>query len=254
MKDIFDLTGRVAIVTGASSGIGVQFAKALASKGASVVLLARRKEKLEDTKKAVEAMGAKALAIACDVTQEDQVKAAVDQTIAEFGQIDILVNNAGTILVQDTADIDLAEWQRIVDINMNAVFLMVKHVAPHMVKQQHGRIINIGSMNGLRAHFAANIPTYYATKGAIVQLTRGWAQEYAKNGITVNSIAPGMFPSEIMVDDGTDEFNGMVHILVPIGRMGRLEELDGLVIYLASDNASYITGQTIPLDGGKTII
>ena len=147
------------------------------------------------------------------------------------------------------------EWHRVIDVNLNGVFFMTKHVAPHMMAQNWGRIINIGSMYGLRANmFGDAIPHYYASKGAIPQLTRGWAQEFAKYNITVNAIAPGFFPSEIMPCDDNDDFNQMVKAIIPLGRPGKLEDMDGLITLLASDGAAYITGQTIPIDGGKTAV
>ena len=254
MKDIFDLSGQVALITGASSGLGVEFAKALASKGANVALFARREEKLKEVAADIEKMNVKALPVKCDVTDEAQIENAVSKVIDTFGKIDILINNAGFCFVKPTAEMRMEDWNRVMDVNLDGVFLMTKHVAPYMVKQSYGRIINIGSMYGLRANTTGAIAHYYASKGAIPQLTRGWAQEYALNGITVNAIAPGMFPSEIMIDEGTDEFNAFIRQLVPVGRVGRLEELDGLIIFLASNACSYVTGQTIPIDGGKTAI
>lgn len=254
MKDIFDLTGRVAVITGASSGLGVEFAKALSLRGANIALLARREEKLKQVQKLIEKNGVKAISVKCDVTAEDQIANAVNTVIQEFGKIDILINNAGYCFVKPTVEMTKEDWGSVVDVNLDGVFFVTKHVAPHMIKQNYGRIINIGSMFGLRANTTGAIPHYYASKGAIPQLTRGWAQEYGQNGITVNAIAPGMFPTEIMVDEGTEEFKAYLKMLCPVGRMGSLEELDGLIVYLSSDNASYITGQTIAVDGGKTAI
>lgn len=254
MKDIFDLTGRVAVITGASSGLGVQFAKALASKGAHLALLARRKDKLEDTKKIAEAKGVKALAVTCDVTKEDQIQEAVETVIRRFGRIDILINNAGYCFLQSTESMTSEEWRSVMGVNLDGVFFVTKHVVPYMKANHYGRIINIGSMYGLRANTTGAIPHYYASKGAIPQLTRGWAQEFAASGVTVNAIAPGMFPSEISIDEGTEESSVFMERLVPVGRFGKPEELDGIIIYLSSENASYITGQTIAVDGGKTAI
>lgn len=254
MKDLFDLNGKVALITGASSGLGVEFAKVLSSKGANIALLARRKDKLEETKNMVEKNGVKAIAVSCDITDEKQIENAVKEVIKEFGRIDVLINNAGNCFVKSTIEMTMEDWKKVMDINMDGVFFMTKHVAPHMINQNYGRIINIGSMYGLRANTTGSIPHYYASKGAIPQLTRGWAQEFAEYGITVNAIAPGMFPSEISVDEDTAESREFMKRLAPIGRFGRLEELDGIIIYLSSENASYITGQTIAVDGGKTAI
>lgn len=255
MRDVFDLTGKVALITGASSGIGVEFARALAYRGADVAIFARRIDKLEETAKEVREFGHEVLAVSCDVTDESQIERAVKEVVDHFGKIDILVNNAGYCIPNPTITMTQEEWHRVIDVNLNGVFFMTKHVAPHMMAQNWGRIINIGSMYGLRANmFGDAIPHYYASKGAIPQLTRGWAQEFAKYNITVNAIAPGFFPSEIMPCDDNDDFNQMVKAIIPLGRPGKLEDMDGLITLLASDGAAYITGQTIPIDGGKTAV
>lgn len=255
MKDVFDISGRVAVVTGASSGLGVEFAKALAFRGADLALLARRADKLEQVAADIRAMGRKALPVPCDVSDETAIENAVAAVMAEFGRIDILVNNAGTCFPQATVDVTQEDWRKIMSVNLDGVFFVTKHVVPHMMERKYGRIVNIASMYGLRANpMGGAIPQYYASKGAIPQLTRGWAQEFALHGITVNAIAPGFFPSEIMQVDESEGFLTMVRQLIPLGRPGKVEELDGLIALLASDGASYITGQTIPIDGGKTAI
>ena len=253
MEDCFDLTGRVALITGASSGLGARFAVALARRGADVVLLARRREKLDAVAGQVRELGRRALAVATDVTVREQQEAAVKAAIDEFGKIDILINNAGTCDMSPTTELTEESWHRVVDVNLEAVVFMTKYVARHMVEAGYGRIINIASMYGLRASVTGPIPGYWASKGAIPQLTRGWAWEYAEHGITVNAIAPGFFLTELM--PGSDEdYQQLVDAIVPMKRMGHPEEMDGLVTLLASDAASYITGQTIAIDGGKTAI
>lgn len=253
MKDCFDLTGKVAFITGGSSGLGAEFAHALAYRGADIVLLARRKEKLEKVAEDVRKFGHKVLTIPTDVTDKAQAQAAVDKAVEEFGKIDILVNNAGTCDVIPTVDLTEESWHKVVDVNLEAVVFMTKYVAKHMMDKKYGRIINIGSMYGLRASVTGIIPGYWASKGAIPQLTRGWAWEFAPYNITVNCIAPGFFLTELM--PGTDEtYTDLVNALIPLKRMGHPEEMDGLITLLASEGASYITGQTIPIDGGKTAI
>lgn len=253
MKDCFDLTGRVAVVTGASSGLGAQFARALAYRGADVVLLARRKEKLEAVAEEIRAFGHTALPIPCDMTENAQVEAAVKKTIETFGKIDILINNAGTCEVVPTVELTPAQWKKTMDINLEAVVFMTKYVAPYMMEKKYGRIINISSMYGLRASVTGPIAPYWASKGAIPQLTRGWAWEFAPYNITVNAIAPGFFLSELM--PGTEEnYAELTSGLIPLKRIGKPEEMNGLITLLASDGASYLTGQTIAIDGGKTAI
>lgn len=253
MRDCFDLTGRVAVITGASSGLGVEFAKALAFRGADVALFARRADKLQQVAEEVKEFGHRVLPVTCDVTNEEMVKAGVEQVIKEFGKIDILLNNAGTCNMVPTTELTKEQWHQVVDVNLEAVVFMTKHVAKYMQQANYGRIINTGSMYGLRGSVTGPIAPYWASKGAIPQLTRGWALEFAPYNITCNAIAPGFFPSELM-NDSSDEFTALIKAIIPLGRVGKVEELDGLVTMLASDGASYITGQTIPIDGGKTAI
>lgn len=243
----------ISLITGASSGLGAQFARALASRGADVVLLARRKEKLEGVAEEVRALGVRALPVQCDVTSREQQQGAVDAAMAEFGKIDILINNAGTCDVMPTVDLTDESWHFVTDVNLEAVVFMTKYVAKHMIEAGYGRIINIGSMYGLRASVTGPIPGYWASKGAMPQLTRGWANEFAPYGISVNCIAPGFFLTELM--PGTDDdYTELVNGLIPMKRMGHAEEMDGLVTLLASEGASYLTGQTIAIDGGKCAI
>lgn len=253
MKDCFDLTGRVAVITGASSGLGVEFAKALAYRGADLALFARRTEKLEQVAEEIRRLGHKVLPVTCDVTNETMVADSVEKVIKEFDKIDILINNAGTCNIVPTTELTKEQWHQVVDVNLEAVVFMTKHVAKHMTEAAYGRIINIGSMYGLRGSVTGPIAPYWASKGAIPQLTRGWALEFAPYNITCNAIAPGFFPSELM-NDSSEEFDSLVKAIIPLGRVGRVQEMDGLITMLASDGASYITGQTIPIDGGKTAI
>lgn len=253
MKDCFDLNGRVALITGASSGLGAQFARALAYRSADLVLLARRKEKLEAVAEEVRGFGHKVLPVVCDVTDKGQIESAVNEAIQTFGKIDILVNNAGTCEVVPTVDLTPEQWHRTIDVNLEAVVFMTKYVAKHMMEKKYGRIINISSMYGLRASVTGAIVPYWASKGAIPQLTRGWAWEFSPYNISVNAIAPGFFLSELMPGQAED-YAEMTAGLIPLKRIGHPNEMDGLITLLASDGASYLTGQTIAIDGGKTAI
>ena len=252
MKNYMDLTGRVAIVTGASSGLGYAFSKALAENGAKVAALARRKEKLEALQAEIEAAGGECLPVVCDVTKESDIISAVAQVVEHFGKIDILINNAGSIVVCPTTELQLKDWQSVVDTSITAYFLMSREVGKNMIKNHYGRIINIASMYGCIASHHNPILAYNATKGAVPNFTRGLAQEWAEHGITVNAIGPGMFPSEMMnVDEQTEQF---LAFRAPIGRAGKLEELCGQLLLFASDINAYTTGQTIYIDGGITSV
>ncbi len=251
MNDLFHLTNKKAIVTGASSGLGVQFAKALARYGADVAILARRKERLEKLAEEIQSMGRKCIPIQCDVTVESQIQQAVEQVEQEFGKIDILVNNAGVVSAYPTEDLPLDEWNRIIQTNLTGVFLMAKHVAQVMKKHGTGSIINISSIAGFVSFEGMSVAAYGASKGGVVNLTRYLASEWGKYGIRVNSIAPGFFPSE-MTQAFVDDPNMLAYIKsrTALDRWGKDGELDGLLIYLASDASSYTTGQNIAVDGG----
>ena len=252
MKNYMDFTGRVAIVTGASSGLGYSFSKALAENGAKVAAFARRLDKLNELKAEIEAMGGECLPVVCDVTSEENIIAGVKQVIEHFGKIDILINNAGYITVCPTTELSLVEWQKVVDTSITAYFLMAREVGKNMIENKYGRIVNIASMYGCIAAHHNPILAYNATKGAVPNFTRGLAQEWAEHGITVNAVGPGMFPSEMMnVDEQTEQF---LAFRAPIGRAGKLSDLNGQVLLFASEGAAYTTGQTVYVDGGITSV
>ncbi|MDP2217121.1 MAG: glucose 1-dehydrogenase [Methanolobus sp.] len=250
-SNLFDLTGKVAIVTGASSGLGVQFAKALANAGANITIAARRIEKLEALKRELEEIGVKCLAVKCDVLIEDDVINVVERTVEEFGKLDILVNNAGTSSFAPAEDMTGEEWDKVLDTNLRGVFFFAKHAARKMKERNYGRIINIASMYGVIGNTQYPVSSYHASKGGEVNLTRALAGEWAQYGITVNAIGPGFFESEMTKDlISDDEFQNFIRSRCPMKRIGRPGEMDGLLIYLASDNSSYLTGQHICVDGG----
>lgn len=253
MKNYLDLTGKVAVVTGASSGLGNAYAKALAENGAKIAGLARRADRLEALVEEIEKEhGGECLPLVCDVTDEDAVITAVQQAADHFGKIDILINNAGAIKVEPTVDLKLSDWQNVVDISLTGYFLMARECGKHMIANNYGRVVNTASMFGLIAgNHMANL-AYNATKGAIPNFTRSLAQEWAQYNITVNAIAPGMFPSEMMVID--DDVKALLAMRCPLGRAGRVEELLGQMLLFASDASSYTTGQVIAIDGGWTSV
>ncbi|MCH4170006.1 MAG: SDR family NAD(P)-dependent oxidoreductase [Lactobacillus sp.] len=252
MKNYLDLTGKVAVVTGASSGLGHEYAKALAENGAKVAVMARRVERLEALKQEIEANGGECLPVQLDVTDEANVVKAVQTAADHFGKIDILVNNAGAIKVTPSVALSLADWQQVVAVSLSGYFLMARECGKHMIANNYGRIINTCSMFGLIAGFHMPNLVYNATKGAVPNFTRSLAQEWAEYNITVNAIAPGMFPSEMMVMD--DNTRGLLKSRCPIGRPGKIDELLGQLLLFASEASSYTTGQTIAIDGGWTSV
>ncbi len=256
MSELFNLSNKKAVVTGASSGLGVQMAKALAAHGADVALLARRKEKLDQVKQEIEQeYGVKAVAVECDVAKLDQIQRAVEEVKSEFGKVDILLNNAGVGGIGTAQEMTLEEWQKVIDVNLTGVFLCSQQFGKLMIDQKYGKIINIASIFGFAANLAFPVSAYHATKGAVVNLTRALAAEWAAHGITVNAIGPGFFDSEMTHDiKDNEEANAFIVGGNPMHRWGKEGELNGALILLASDASSFITGQTIYVDGGWTAV
>jgi len=253
--DMFDLTGKVAVVTGASSGLGVQMAKALARQGADIAILARRMDRLEEVAKEIRALGVKCLTVRCDVTDTERIAQAVEEVISEYGQVDILINNAGdggTGPAENTTD---ETWHRTVSVDLDGVFFMSREFGKFMISNKSGRIVNIASMYGMVGNMAIGTAAYHAAKGGVVNLTRALAAEWSKYGITVNSICPGYFETELTIDTlKTESFQAYMKSSVPAGRYGEAGELDAAVVFLCSDAASYVTGVILPVDGGYTCI
>ncbi len=248
--DMFRLDGKVAIVTGASSGIGVAFAQSLAEAGADVVLGARRVEKLADTAKLVESAGRRALTVATDVADPEQCQALVDAAMAEFGRVDVLVNNAGTGTAVPATRETPEQFRSVIDVNLNGCYWMAQ--ACGRVMQPGSSIINISSVLGITT---GGLPqaAYSASKAGLNGLTRDLAQQWMeRKGIRVNSVAPGFFQSE-MTDTYPDGYLDLAMMRVPARRKGDPAELAATVVFLASPAAGYITGQTLPVDGGMTI-
>ncbi|MBZ3935200.1 SDR family NAD(P)-dependent oxidoreductase [Methanimicrococcus blatticola] len=255
---LFNLEGKVAIVTGASSGLGFSAAKAFAENGASVALLARRKEKLEAGVQEIIAAGGKAIAVECDVTQEENVKKAVDEVVKEFGTVHILLNNAGVAQLGTVETLTMAEWNRSMDANVTSIFLMSKYVIPLMRKQKYGKVINISSINAFVADKGNDLArhVYNTSKAAVRGLTLGMAATYMEENITVNSVGPGLFESEMTENTlfAHEGFMKMYNSLTPASRPAKKGELNGTLLYLASDASSYVTGQYILVDGGFSLV
>lgn len=252
---MFNLKGRVAVITGASSGLGKQMAKGFASQGADLVLLARRIERLEELKKELEINGIKVLPIKCDVTSTEDINNAAKLAEQEFGKVDILVNCAGSSKDKGVLDMQDDEWDFTIETDLTSVFKMTRAFANIMKKNNYGRIINIASMYGLVGNDEIPTIAYHSSKGGVVNFTRAAAAELAKYNITVNCICPGYFYTELttaVLD--TDKFQEFARTHVPMKRYGNEGELNAGAIFLASSEASYVTGVILPIDGGYTAV
>ena len=257
MKDIFDLSGRVAMITGCSGGLGVQMAKALAARGANLVIIARRYEKLIEVKNAIEAeYGVKVQPLQCDITSTEGVDEVIDEALMIFGRIDILVNNAGTGAVAPAEDITDAQFENEMQVYLFGTFRVARAVAKKsMIPNGYGRVINIASMYGLVGNKIAPASPYHAAKGGVVNLTRALAAEWGKHGITVNTICPGYFITPLTKETlESDYFAQYAKTVIPMERYGREGELDSAVVFLASDASTYVTGVALPVDGGYTCV
>jgi NAD(P)-dependent dehydrogenase (short-subunit alcohol dehydrogenase family) len=253
INELFSLSGRVAIVTGGSRGLGREMAEGLAEAGASLMLCARRAEWLTPTLDEMRGCGFTVDGMIADVSKPADVQAVVDKAVATFGKVDILVNNAGVTWAAEPEDMPIDRWQKVLDINLTGAFLFSQAAGRDMLKRQWGRIINVASIAGLHAsvhgpHYAP----YAATKAGLIGLTRELAATWGRKGIRVNAIAPGFFHSRL-ADAAIEMSEPAIKATSPIPRVGDAGELKGVAVFLAADASNYITGQTIVVDGGRTI-
>lgn len=255
MKNYFDLIGRVAIVTGCSTGLGVQMAKALANQGATIVPIARRQEKIEEVAAEIaKEFGVETFPVRCDITDTAMVNDMVAKVMDKFGRIDILVNNAGTGAVAPAEDITDEQFSEEMDIDLFGTFKVARAVAKQaMLPAGYGRIINIASMYGLVGNKVAGAAPYHAAKGGVVNLTRALAAEWSAKGVNVNAICPGYFYTPLTKETLDSEFfQENARTMIPAERYGNEGELDTAVLFLASPASSYVSGIMVPVDGGYT--
>ncbi len=247
----FDLSGRVALVTGASKGLGKAIAAGLGAAGADLVLVSRTTSDLEATAEELRSSGRRVYAIAADVTREDQVAAMTATAIDKLGRIDILVNNAGVGLTQAFTDMEREDWDRVLAVNLTAPMLCCKHVGKHLLRQRSGKVINVASV--LATHVARQLSAYSASKAALVQMTRVLALEWIRRGVQVNALCPGYFRTDMNEEFFASERGQRFVAELPIGRLGEHHELAGAAVFLASDASSYVTGTTLYVDGGHAL-
>ena len=249
---MFNLEGKNAFISGASRGLGRQFANALAKAGANVVITSRTLESLETTKQEIEAIGRKCIKIEMEVLEEDSIINAVKKAETELGPINILINNAGCNIRKPALEVTWEDWETVVDTNLKGAFFLAKEIAKGMTERGYGRIVNIGSVTSVAGY--AGLGPYGASRGGIKQLTMSLAHDWGDKGLTVNCLAPGWFKTEQNSNlFENSEWVSYIEERIPLGRVGRPNDLDGTCIFLSSDASAYVTGQTLLVDGGISV-
>ncbi len=251
----FSLEGRVAVVTGASAGLGVNLAEGLAAAGAHVVLAARREDRLKELAARLEGEGSECLVVPCDVTHEASIDVLVAQTLARFERVDVLINNAGITEVVPAEEETIEGFDSVLDVNLRGVFLCAQRFGRCMLERGQGVIVNVASMLGLVGSGQVPQASYAASKGGVINLTRELGAQWARRGVRVNALAPGWFASEMTAEMfESEQSHKWMRNRAPMGRPGREGELIGAMLFLASDASTFVTGQTIAVDGGWTIV
>jgi NAD(P)-dependent dehydrogenase (short-subunit alcohol dehydrogenase family) len=251
-RQIFDLTGRVAIVTGGSVGLGLQMAEGLAEMGANLVLCARKKERCQRASEDLQRLGVQVLALGCDVKEPASIREVVDITVKQFGRIDVLVNNAGTSWGALAEEMTLEQWNKVIETNLTGTFLFSQAVGKVMIAQRRGKIINIASVAGLRGS-SPKFPAigYSTSKGAVIIFTKDLACKWGMHNIQVNAIAPGWFPTD-MSEKVIERNREALLAAIPLGRFGGPHDLKGAAIFLGSDASDFVTGHILTVDGGQS--
>lgn len=255
MNQYFDLTGQVAVVTGCSTGLGVQMAKALANQGANIVALARREQLVKEVAEEIaKTYGVKAIGVTCDITDTQHVEAAIEEVMNVFGRIDILINNAGTGAVAPAEEITDEQFMGEMNVDLFGNFKMAREIAKKaMLPAGYGRIVNISSMYGMVGNKIAPASPYHAAKGGLINLTRALAAEWGEKGITVNAICPGYFETPLTKETLDSEyFQNYAKTMIPMARYGKEGELDSAAIFLSAPSSTYVNGVILPVDGGYT--
>jgi NAD(P)-dependent dehydrogenase (short-subunit alcohol dehydrogenase family) len=251
-RHLFDLTGRVAVITGGAVGLGRQMAEGLAEMGANIVICARKQERCEKAAEELRALGVTTLALGCDVTSPESIQLVVDAAVARFGGIDILINNAGISWGAPAEEMSLEDWNKVIATNLTGTFLCSQAVGKVMLGQKRGKIINIASIAGMAGSpEALDAIGYSASKGGVITLTRELARKWAAHGIHVNAIAPGWFPTRMsgaLIERNRETFLKSI----PLGRFGNDQDLKGAAVFLASSASDFVTGQVLVVDGGQT--
>lgn len=255
INDLFDLSGKTAVITGGGRGLGEQIAEGFAEAGANIVLCSRKEDACVEVANRLAKNGVQALGLRCDITKKEDITYVVNETIKRFGQIDILVNNSGATWGAPAVEMPLEAWQKVIDVNVTGTFLMSQAVGKEMIKQKSGKIINISSVAGLGGTDPNLMDTigYNTSKGAVITLTKDLAAKWGQYNINVNAIAPGFFPtkmSKVIIEHGKDHFLSGT----PLKRFGSDQDLKGVAVFLASRASDFITGDVLVVDGGTHVL